>query len=167
MAHDPFLRTLAEQPDDPVSRAVYADWLDEQGDPASAARAEFLRAEAELVGLPEEDERRPELVARLRRLARQLDRGWLRAVSRPPIENCEFRFFYQCPLQWDKLTPTDDARVRFCSGCQQNVYYCDSIDEARSHASQERCVAVAVHLARSAVDLMPRRTDLDVVGLLG
>jgi uncharacterized protein (TIGR02996 family) len=149
-----FLRTIADRPDDQVSRAVYADWLDEQGDPASAARAEFLRLEAELADLPEKA-RQPALVNRLRRLARRLDSAWLAVVSRRPIENCDLRFAFQCPLQWENLTSTDDARVRFCSACQRQVYYCDSISEARSQAWHGHCVAVDVRVARKPGDLEP------------
>jgi uncharacterized protein (TIGR02996 family) len=38
--HEPFLRTICASPEDDTVRLVYADWLDEHGDPE---RAEFIR----------------------------------------------------------------------------------------------------------------------------
>lgn len=40
-----FLRQIRENPDDDALRLVFADWLDENGDPE---RAEFIRAQIEL-----------------------------------------------------------------------------------------------------------------------
>src|SRR5438067_2420546 len=48
MSEDGFLRAILAQPNDDNVRLVYADWLEEQGDPGSASRAEFLRLTAEL-----------------------------------------------------------------------------------------------------------------------
>jgi len=56
-----FLAAIADRPDDDLPRLVYADWLDENGDPA---RAEFIRTQIELAKLPDTDPRRPELEAR-------------------------------------------------------------------------------------------------------
>src|SRR5262252_3159682 len=39
-----FLQDIIERPDDDVPRLVYADWLDEHGDPA---RAEFIRLQCQ------------------------------------------------------------------------------------------------------------------------
>jgi uncharacterized protein (TIGR02996 family) len=39
-SHDGFLQAIVENPDDDTPRLVYADWLDEHGDPA---RTEFIR----------------------------------------------------------------------------------------------------------------------------
>jgi uncharacterized protein (TIGR02996 family) len=44
-----FLRAVIEQPDDDLPRLVYADWLDEHGEPE---RAEFIRVQCELARLP-------------------------------------------------------------------------------------------------------------------
>jgi uncharacterized protein (TIGR02996 family) len=43
-----FVRAILESPDDDAPRLVYADWLDENGDPA---RAEFIRLQCELGGI--------------------------------------------------------------------------------------------------------------------
>lgn len=47
-----FLEQLREHPEDDVTRLVYADWLEDQGDPRSA----YLRAEVALARMKELDE---------------------------------------------------------------------------------------------------------------
>ncbi|HVK12165.1 MAG TPA: TIGR02996 domain-containing protein [Gemmataceae bacterium] len=48
MPDDPaFIRAIAAAPDDDAPRLVYADVLDERGDEASVARAEFIRVQIE------------------------------------------------------------------------------------------------------------------------
>jgi uncharacterized protein (TIGR02996 family) len=73
-----FLRDIGENPADDTARLVYADWLDEQGDP----RGRYLRAEVELAALPEEDERLKALGTELRQLRESLDAGWVAAAGK-------------------------------------------------------------------------------------
>src|SRR5437762_1580159 len=63
-----FLEAIRAAPDDDEVRRVYADWLDERGDP----RGEYLRLEIQLVRGP----------ARLAELAAALDPSWLYKVQR-------------------------------------------------------------------------------------
>ena len=44
--YEPFLRAICADPEDDTARLVYADWLDENGDPD---RAEFIRVQIEQV----------------------------------------------------------------------------------------------------------------------
>jgi uncharacterized protein (TIGR02996 family) len=46
--HDPFLLAIHETPEDNAPRLIYADWLEETGDPVWTARAEFIRVQTEL-----------------------------------------------------------------------------------------------------------------------
>lgn len=60
----PFLRQVLRSPDDDASRLVYADWLEDRGDP----RAELLRLDTELrptfsTATPEQIKRHADLVA--------------------------------------------------------------------------------------------------------
>ncbi len=59
--HDAFLAAIADRPDDDLPRLVYADWLDENGDPV---RAEFIRVQIELAKVSAFDPRRAALRAR-------------------------------------------------------------------------------------------------------
>lgn len=55
-----FLQAIIEDPDDDGPRLIYADWLEEQGDP----RGEFIRVQCELERLGEDDPRRLQLETR-------------------------------------------------------------------------------------------------------
>jgi uncharacterized protein (TIGR02996 family) len=52
-----FLQHIADDPDDDAPRLVFADWLQEHGGPAGAARAELVRVQCEAARLPEGDPR--------------------------------------------------------------------------------------------------------------
>src|SRR5262245_16373501 len=55
-----FLRAILDDVNDALRRLVFADWLEERGDP----RAEWLRIDCELGKLRPRDKRRPALEAR-------------------------------------------------------------------------------------------------------
>jgi uncharacterized protein (TIGR02996 family) len=62
-----FLQAIRTTPDDPTVRLVYADWLEERGDP----RGEYLRLEHQLAQIP----------LRLAELRKLIDEDWLRSVT--------------------------------------------------------------------------------------
>jgi uncharacterized protein (TIGR02996 family) len=79
---DAFLAALAANFDDETTRLVYADWLDERGDP----RGPFLRTEVEWARLHLDDEGFPAALARLSIAQRGVDLNWAMSVSRlPPL----------------------------------------------------------------------------------
>src|SRR6185312_1676362 len=55
---------IIESPTDRTVRLVYADALDESGEPAHAARAEFIRKQVALESMPDGDPEQPTLAAR-------------------------------------------------------------------------------------------------------
>ncbi len=65
-----FLRAIADNPDDDLPRLVYADWLDEHGEPE---RAEFIRVQCELARLPQDDPRRNDAIERQQQLLLKYD----------------------------------------------------------------------------------------------
>jgi uncharacterized protein (TIGR02996 family) len=68
----PLLAAVCEDPDDILPRLAYADWLEENGDPADGAqdRAEFIRLQLSLAGRdPRRPGRPPAEGARARRVA--------------------------------------------------------------------------------------------------
>lgn len=144
---------------DEASRLVYADWLEGRGD---AARAEFLRLQQVLVGpAPLDDAGRAlfkRRTDRLRALADTLDVAWRRQVARPLVENCDAHFDFACPMEWGQLAATKDPNVRACNLCEEPVYYCTSIGEARAHAVQKRCVAIDITVERRPHDLVQIKT---------
>src|SRR4051812_29831368 len=62
MLDDPaFIRMIAANPDDDAPRLVYADYLEESGDPVHIARAEFIRVQVEKARLLPDTPRSNEL----------------------------------------------------------------------------------------------------------
>ena len=178
-----FLRAALAAPQDDNLRLVYADWLDEQDDPSAPSKAEFLRLLSQPPGKPKS---KPEIArqARLKELAATLDTNWAAAVSKLAVENCQkkpepggFRgrmpidmridmrlaFRLVCDRRWEDLTPTDDRGVRHCGGCGENVHFCDTITDARTHAFAGHCIAVDLGVIRRNGDLEP---PMAVAGML-
>src|SRR5262249_12254853 len=74
MAQDEgFLRAIIEEPDDIGLRLIYADWLEERGDP----RGEFIRVQCQLYEMTHDDPHHPELKAREEELLDVHEREWL------------------------------------------------------------------------------------------
>jgi uncharacterized protein (TIGR02996 family) len=74
-----FIRAIVAAPGDDAPRLVYADWLDERGDP----RGTFLRSEVDDAARRAVGKKAPAL-----RPSRVLDPVWVARVSRPPIGVC-------------------------------------------------------------------------------
>jgi uncharacterized protein (TIGR02996 family) len=168
MSEDAFLQALLADAGADDRRLVYADWLEEQGDAVSVTKAEFLRVTAQLAAEIGPKGQRQEQRERLQQLAAGLDTDWLALVSRLDIENCHqprkagggrrprafpIGFSVLCERHWEDLHSTDDPSVRFCDSCQQRVFYCDTITEARRHANNARCIAVDLGVIRREGDL--------------
>jgi uncharacterized protein (TIGR02996 family) len=153
-----FLATLARSVDDPETRAVYADWLEERERHDEAA---FLRVQIEVREAIEEGGAPLwDSSARLRELAAKVPLGWRRATSYAPIENCDVGFEVVCTKQWAALTRTKNENERFCDACQKTVFYSPDVETARDHTRLQRCVAIDLAEPRTADDLKPRLTNM-------
>jgi len=157
---------------------VYADWLEQTGQPR---RAELLRLQHELASLSADDPRYPQLRKQLRLLADADDLGWRILVARAPIEPCPLASAPSpasvsaaappsasapgappaCPAEWSRLVRTDRADVRTCSTCGHRVFYCATLDEARGHDLRGEPVAVDARVGRTRGDLSPPDADHD------
>jgi uncharacterized protein (TIGR02996 family) len=147
-----FLNAILANPKDDAPRLVYADWLDERGDDLASQKADFLRLTCRLLNVPA-GPRRSLLSAQTRGKAASFDPDWLAVVSRLELEACASMFEFQCPKRWEGLRATDNMRVRWCSTCHKPVHFCNTIDAARGHARQGRCVAVNLTVLRETGDL--------------
>jgi uncharacterized protein (TIGR02996 family) len=78
-AGDAFLGDIIEHPDDDAPRLIYADWLDDQGQPE---RAEFIRLQCLLASLPQDDPSRPEYQERERQLLDAHKAEWAAELKR-------------------------------------------------------------------------------------
>jgi uncharacterized protein (TIGR02996 family) len=152
---DGFLAAIRQTPADDVTRLVFADWLDEQEDPACKLKAEFIRLELRMAESSERSLNQIRCLDRLHQLAKQLDPHWLAAVSHAKIEVCRVPFPSECPMRWAKLAPTSDALIRRCDHCKKNVHYCDTLQEAQAHAANGTRVALTLALDRGMDDLFP------------
>jgi uncharacterized protein (TIGR02996 family) len=75
-----FLEAICENPADDAVRLVFADWLDDHDE---SERAEFIRVQVELAGLPPDSPRRDQLEPRERALLAERRTVWLAEV--PPF----------------------------------------------------------------------------------
>ena len=146
-----FLNAILANPEDDAPRLVYADWLDERGDPASEAKAAFLRALAALA-LPGG---RGRTWRRVCQAGRELDDDWLAAVGKMPIEACP-KAHSHCPGRWERLRATFVRRERVCDSCHKTVYYCPTLVEGRDRAWEGRPVVLNVTLPRNGPIHPPR-----------
>lgn len=73
----PLVELVLARPDDDAPRLVYADWLDERGNP----RGEFIRLQCALCRLTPDDPRRPTLVERERLLLTRHRGEWDHQMS--------------------------------------------------------------------------------------
>jgi uncharacterized protein (TIGR02996 family) len=73
MTDEAFLRAIQSDPDDDTNRLVYADWLEERGDP----RGEYLRLQALLA-----QTQSAQISSRLWELRAHIDLAWLTAVGK-------------------------------------------------------------------------------------
>ena len=75
-----FLDSIFETPEDDTVRMVYADWLEENGQPE---RAEFIRLQVEAARLPE-GAAQAALEAQAKRVADEHEPDWLAGTGLPP-----------------------------------------------------------------------------------
>jgi uncharacterized protein (TIGR02996 family) len=66
------IRGILESPDDDAPRLVFADWLEETGEPANVARAEFIRVQCAIAREPDDAARRSLYLRET-----QLEMAWL------------------------------------------------------------------------------------------
>lgn len=72
-AESGFLKAIVHEPDEDAHRLIYADWLEENGNPE---RAEFIRVQCELAMLNEDTMHRRKLAFRSRELLEQHEEEW-------------------------------------------------------------------------------------------
>jgi uncharacterized protein (TIGR02996 family) len=83
-----FVEAICENPADDAVRLVFADWLDDHGEPE---RAEFIRVQVELAGLPPDSPRRDQFEPRERALLAEHRTAWLAEVPSFARKDAVFR----------------------------------------------------------------------------
>ncbi len=74
------LRAIAAMPDEDTPRLVFADYLDEKGEPAASARAEFIRLQVRAVRFAHDDPERAAVLQRTDELLAAWDVAWQQEV---------------------------------------------------------------------------------------
>jgi uncharacterized protein (TIGR02996 family) len=126
------LQAVVAEPENEAPRLIYADWLDEQGSPEDADRAEFIRVQIELAHATEETARTKELRKRekelwgahkeqwlahlpphLRKREPRFHRGFLEELSVPPSSWAKHgaKLFGQSPIFRVRLPGAVDRHV--------------------------------------------------------
>lgn len=83
---EPFLATILDDPESDGPRMVYADWLEEHGDP----RGEFIRIQLELARIPPEDPQRDRLTGREQVLLSAHREQWQTEIPEWARPQCDF-----------------------------------------------------------------------------
>src|SRR5262249_51186381 len=105
-----FLQAVVADPADDATRLIYADWLEEQGDP----RAHYLRLEVELAAVPPEGDEATEVRDALLGLRSRISPRWLAVLDQPGVLRAPPTPF---PADW---WGTDLGRYRSCAGTYEN-----------------------------------------------
>jgi uncharacterized protein (TIGR02996 family) len=112
MTHaDAFLQEILANPDDAAPRLIFADWLEEQGDAGSVARAELIRVQCALTNKKPSPQQRPQLIARQDQILEQYGHEWARPIRRL-VHSWEFhRGFIDEIVIWDDVFLTHAERL--------------------------------------------------------
>jgi uncharacterized protein (TIGR02996 family) len=83
MTHaDAFLQDILAHPDDDAPRLIFADWLEEQGDANSIARAEFIRIQCTVAGRQLSPQQKAKLERRQEQILNEHEREWAHPIRR-------------------------------------------------------------------------------------
>ncbi len=153
-----FLKEVEDDLNDDSARLVYADWLEERGDP----RGEYLRLEYELGSGNGTNHELNAAANRMKHLKRLISPDWLALVSRATIEGCAGNCLgtRKCVNHWRELQKTDQPTIRVCHDCGHAVHFCTDLRSARWLAGRQGSrVAVESTLERAVGDM----TEVGVV----
>jgi uncharacterized protein (TIGR02996 family) len=173
MTHaDAFLQDILAHPDDDTPRLIFADWLEEQGDANSVARAEFIRVQCSLANDRLPAGRRANLERRAWTFLMQYGGEWARPVRRL-VETWEFhrgfigevtlwggtflpraaRLFRRAPIQhvrlWREEAPDDGRRFSLPALAEsKHLRRLRSLDlnDTRLESQDVRALVVSKHL---------------------
>jgi uncharacterized protein (TIGR02996 family) len=102
---DPFVAAVRAELDDDLPRLIYADYLEERGDP----RGTFIRAQVELAHTPADDPRHRELLDQSAALLERHEDEWLGELSGELIEWGFRRGFLEVSLSINRFLEGEHA----------------------------------------------------------
>jgi uncharacterized protein (TIGR02996 family) len=115
-----FLRSIQQSPDDDSARLVYADWLEERGDP----RAEFIRIQCARARMAPDDEGLVQLRARETELLAKNAKDWCAPLGLEP-DQCQFRrgFVEALEIHADRFLEDHERLFEVAPICQIHFLY--------------------------------------------
>jgi uncharacterized protein (TIGR02996 family) len=134
-----FLQAIQANPDDDLSRLVYADWLDERGDP----RGEFLRLQLAIRALAPDHPHRVSGEHELSYLRAQAPADWLLAVepegapagkAPSPYATCKCFEAQYGDRRWSEVELHTDAQDTECDAWKRLL---DLIEEAAADGRED------------------------------
>jgi uncharacterized protein (TIGR02996 family) len=184
MSEQAFLQAIIENPDDDAPRLIFADWLDERGDP----RAPFIRIQCRLARLPQGDRQVYELWPEEMRLSKPALDAFVRSVPevlRPFFECGSGRGVYRRGLLATLLVRPDESleyfiqharevfqfapvqKVEFLPDCSDGGDIHRDITDATTPADKVRAFLRAPALERVRdLEMHGPFEDIDAVGRL-
>ncbi len=158
-----FHQLIAARPDDDGPRLLYADYLDERGDPASIGRAEFIRVQCALAAAASNDEIVP-LLARERQLLTKHWPTWLKpacqALAEPsPLAGDRYQ------LKWHVLPGRPVHAIHQSWSGGQDIPYLHSVQFRRGFLAHAALVHKS-HRSKSHVVRLWDRAPLDGLTLM-
>jgi uncharacterized protein (TIGR02996 family) len=103
------LQAVLAEPEEEAPRLIYADWLEEQGRPEDADRAEFIRVQIELAHATEQTARTKQLLKREKELWNAHKAQWLAHLP-PHLRNKRGLRFHRGFLEELSLPPASWAK---------------------------------------------------------
>jgi uncharacterized protein (TIGR02996 family) len=137
MEEESFVRHIREDPRDEVARLIYADYLEDAGDP----RGEFIRVQCELARLEVGDPARPNLVEREEQLLEQYSEDWLSPLRDLGAIGVTARCFQRGLIERARMKASDfathcqrlcaEAPALFCADLRQVTDAIDQLSAAK------------------------------------
>jgi uncharacterized protein (TIGR02996 family) len=160
---DIFLKEILAHPDDDTPRLVFADWLDEQGDAAGAARAEFIRLQCQTAMVSGARVRLLDQEMRHQELLRQYAAEWAAPLS-GFARDCRFQRGFVAELSSDAAVFLNHADKLFKRAPVQHLRLTGGLNHPLERSRIVPLLAECPHLAR-LISLNLSNNDLGSTGM--
>ena len=123
---DAFLQPIIANPNDDTPRLIFADWLEEQGNP----RGTFIRLQCERAKLTQYHPQWKDLLAQESALLKQFEAEWSKPVLRH-VDEVHFRrgFVEHVRVSASRLLKTADRLFRVAPVCSVRLEHADRLPE--------------------------------------
>ncbi|MCA9069901.1 MAG: TIGR02996 domain-containing protein, partial [Planctomycetaceae bacterium] len=137
--HQYFFELIREHPGDDMPRLIYADWLDEQGDP----RGEFIRIQCELANVPCRDTARVDmgrvikLENREQDLLKKYNKVWTKAFDTFQVQKTDFHRGFLSKVNLRSQRPSLEASSTFVENWKSLIEQEPALECVELHLNQD------------------------------